>query len=106
MNNTPKTIRETIKRADTFIDTKTGVKTSDSQGLDFIQQEKEYIDEGGKGRGGTSRVQVGRCQYKTKKDGGGNADSSNKNSITTNGCYHCGNTDHILIFAQTLPRSR
>ena len=57
VNNTPKTISETIKKADTFIGTKTGYNASESKGLDFMQQDKESSDKGGKGRGGTGRGQ-------------------------------------------------
>ena len=50
-NNFPKTISDTINKADNFIDPKTGVKASNSQCLDFMQQGEESRDKIGKGRG-------------------------------------------------------
>ena len=104
--NSPNTISETIKKADNFIVPKIGIKVGDSPGLDFMQQGKESIDKGGQGRCGPGRGQGGRGQSTTKQDGGGEYDISNKNPITTNGCYHCDNTYHILHFSHTSPRSR
>ena len=57
VNNVPKTIGETIKKSDTFIDSKISIKASDSQGLAFIQQGEKSSDKGVKGRGGSVRGQ-------------------------------------------------
>ena len=77
VNNFPKNIIETIMKADTFIDPKTGVKSSDSQGLAFMQQGEKYSDKGGKGRGGAGCGQGGRGQYTSKQYGGGKTYISN-----------------------------
>ena len=106
MINVPKNISETIKKSDTFNDHKTGVKARDSQGLDFMQQVEESSDKGGKGRGGPVHVQVGCGQSTNKQDRGGNADSSNTNLSTTNGCHLCGKTDHILHFWPDLTKNQ
>ena len=95
-NNFPKTISDTINKADKFIDPKTGVKASNSQCLDFMQQGEESRDKIGKGRGNPVRGQGGCGQSTTKQCGSGNDDSRNTNPITKNGLYRCGKTDHIL----------
>ena len=77
MKKVLKTISEKIKKSDTFIDLKTGIKSSDSQDLASMQQGEESSDKVGKGRGDPGRGQGVRGQYTTKQDGGGNSDSSN-----------------------------
>ena len=102
----PKTISDTINKLDTFIDPKTGVKASNSKGLAFMKQGKEYSDKGGKGRGGPGCGQLGRGKSITKQDGGGKADSRNKNPSTANDCYNCVNTDHILHFPPDITKNQ
>ena len=66
------------------------------QCLDFMQQGNQSIGKGVKGLGGPGCVQGGHSQSTTKQEWGGKSDIRNTNPNTTNGCYHCGNTDHIL----------
>ena len=106
VNKVPKTISDAINKSDNFIDSKTGVKARDGQGLDFMQQGEESSNKLGKVHGGRGHGQGGHGPSTTKQDGGGKSGSSNKNPSTTKGCYHCGKTGHIRHFSLTSPRSR